>query len=135
MCPRVSVPDFFDLHFEDDFIPDLLLQHITPERYEELSSKFKTPKENERKLRPESFDFLTKNEKEKIEQLYMEKEANDISGSYKLEYYTIKAPGGKKLTFEISIGDSGDPFDLKTPYDERDGRFTDLSRSFIVEDF
>ena len=63
----------------------------------------------------------------------MEKGANDVSGDRKLAYYTIKAPGGKKLTFEISIGDSGDPYDLKTPYDQRDGNFTDLSRSLIVD--
>ncbi len=64
----------------------------------------------------------------------MESEAKDISGPWKLAFYTIKAPGDKKLTFEVTIGDNGEAYDLKTPYDQRDGNVADLSDGLIIED-
>jgi hypothetical protein len=130
--PRPSLRDLLEGN-DDDFIPDLLYKHITPERYEELSGKIKALTPNQMKSRRASLDFITKEEKEIIDELYMEREVNSDT-DFKVDYYTITAPDGKKLTFQISIGDSGEPYDLKTPYDQRDGGFVDLSDSLIVED-
>jgi hypothetical protein len=131
--PRLSVRDILLLQWNDDFIPELLQQHVTLERFEELRSKIKTLKRNKRKLQRASLDFFTEEEKEKIEQLYMEREAKNIE-PWLLAFCTIKAPGDIKATFQADIGDGGESSNLKTPYDERDGNFADLSRSLIVED-
>ena len=51
-----------------------------------------------------------------------------------LAYHYINAPHGRTLTFEAFIDDDGGCVDLKTPYDERDGAFDNLSRHLIEED-
>jgi hypothetical protein len=51
-----------------------------------------------------------------------------------LAYHYINAPHERTVTFEAFIDDDGGCVDLKTPYDERDGAFDDLSEYLIVED-
>ena len=73
-------------------------------------------------------EFLTDDEKQKFEEHYMEwwAEHEGCSGCYCYAYNSIKAPHGKELTFEAFIEDDGACIDLKTPYDERDGKFSAL---------
>jgi len=53
-------------------------------------------------------------------------EHEGCSGCYCYAYNSIKAPHGKELTFEAFIEDHGACIDLKTPYDERDVKFSAL---------
>ena len=97
---------------------------VTAERYEELKTKIELATGT---LRAESLNFLTKVEKQTIVRLHMEREAKDPGGSRLNAYYYIDAPDGRTLTFEALIDDDGGCVDLQTPYDERDGKFTDFS--------
>jgi hypothetical protein len=100
---------------------------------EAISAKIKLLKRNETKLHRTSLDFLTEEERQTIERLYMGHEAETNGPMWVIAYYTIKSPQREKLTFETLIGDNGESCDLKTPYDERDGEFTDLSGCLIVD--
>jgi hypothetical protein len=71
--------------------------------------------------------------RKKDEYLQMQHEADQAGGSFCLAHYSIQAPQGKKLTFEALIEDDGGCVDLKTPYDDRDGTFTDLSKCLVVD--
>lgn len=95
---------------------------------EEISVKINLLKRNETKLRRTRLDFLTEEEKQTIERLYMEK---NTDAPMLLAFYYIKTPDGKWLSFEAPIEDDGGRVDLKMPYDERDGAFHDLSDSLI----
>jgi hypothetical protein len=130
--PRLSVRDIL-LEWNEEFIPELLESHVTAERREEISEKIKLLKRNKTKLRRTSLDFLTEDEKETIERLYMESEAKNLGASTVLAHYYINAPQDKQLTFEAFIEDDGGVLDLKTPYDERVGGFRDLSDVLIVQ--
>jgi len=130
--PRLSVMDIL-LQWSEEFIPELLESHVTPERCEEISAKVKLLKRNETKLDQTSLEFLTEEEKQTIERRYME-DRRKAGDSTLLAYYHINAPHGRTLTFEAFIGDNGEVDDLKTPYDERDAKFTDLSDCLIVEE-
>jgi len=101
--------------------------HVTAKRYEELNSRFAFVD------RSKLSSLLTNVEKRTIERLYMENQ-NVTDDAQVLAFYTINAPHRKKLTFEAWIGDNGESDNLKTPYDERDGAFSDLSDDLIVED-
>jgi hypothetical protein len=130
--PRLSVKEIM-LQCDEEVIPELLETHVTSERCEGIIAKIKLLKRSEAKLRRASLDFLTEGEKQTIERLYMEREAASNGPMWVIANYTIEAPHGKKLGFETTIGDNGESFDLKTPYDERDGKFTDLSDCLIVD--
>jgi hypothetical protein len=136
--PCVTVNDILLQWGDGEFITDLLQPHVTSERYEELNLKIglinETKERYAQDYAQEVLEFLTQIEKETIERVYMEREADDISGPSVVAFYTIKAPRGKKLTFCTYIGDNGEGDDLMTPYDERDGAFPDLSDCLIVED-
>ena len=60
------------LQWSEEFIPELLESHVTPERCEEISAKVKLLKRNETNLDQTSLEFLTEEEKQTIERLYME---------------------------------------------------------------
>jgi hypothetical protein len=77
--------------------------------------------------------LLSESEKQAFENSYMEHEIEASRYQCKA-FYTIKAPHRKKLTFQAYIGDTGEGSDLMTPYDERDGKFSDFSDCYIVED-
>jgi hypothetical protein len=127
-----AIEDIFDEWGEPDFL-DMLEPHVTAERYEELKSKIELLATGTRSP-AESFNFLTDAEKQAIVRADMERERKNGNVTL-LAYYYISAPHGRTLTFEAFIGDNGESFDsLKTPYDERDGKFTDLSDCLIVED-
>lgn len=73
------------------------------------------------------FDFLTNEERDHLEgAIAMENlELNMSNGICCVARYSIPAPGGI-LPFEGDIEDDGHCITLRTPYDDRDGRFKDL---------
>ena len=129
--PRVPVECI--LAFEDDeCIPELLKTHVTAKKREEISAKIKILKRDKVKLPLATLDFLTKKEMQTVERLYMEDEARKNGAMWTVAYYVIKAPQRRKLCFEALIEDDGGCIHLLTPYDERDGNFTNFSDCLIV---
>jgi hypothetical protein len=126
--PHVPTEDLF-LMWDKESVLEMLQPHVTEERYRQLDLKVRNTK-----LRRGKIDFLTEAEKQLVERLYMQSEADNVGGSSALAFYTVNGPRGTKLTFEAFIEDDGGCVHLKTPYDERDGTFTDLSKCLIEED-
>ena len=108
---------------DEEFIDELLQSQLTPERYKELCSKIDLQQEDNVKV----LEFLTEDEKQKIEEYDMERrsEAGNIYECNCYAYNSIEAPRGKVLTFQALIEDDGTCITLLTPYDERDGEFDD----------
>ena len=125
--PRWSVDEILAGQGEE-FIVELLQSQLTAERYKELDSKIDL-REGYKTGYANLLGFLTGDEKLKIEEYNMEQRYEDdkASACYCYAYNTIKAPDGKELTFQALIEDDGTCTELKTPYDERDGNFTDFS--------
>ena len=75
-----------------------------------------------------SFDFLTAKEREYAEERMARRrlEAN-LSNGMSCIASTSVSQGDVLLAFEADIEDDGTCISLRTPYDERDGRFRDLS--------
>ncbi len=69
--------------------------------------------------------FLTSKEKELIEFGFMERELDELGGGYVVARTCIGSPKGVELWFEGDIEDDGECLCIRTPYDHRDGRFTD----------
>jgi hypothetical protein len=68
--------------------------------------------------------FLTAKEKELIEVCFMERELDELDGGYVVARTCIGSPKGVELWFEGDIEDDGDCIEIRTPYDYRDGKFT-----------
>jgi hypothetical protein len=129
--PRLTVREIL-LQWNIEFIPDLLQSHVAAKRCDEIAEKIEMLHQKG-KLERGSLNFLTKAEKRNIENLYMKKEMKSNGPTRVLAFYTVKAPHRQKLTFEALIEDDGACVDLKTPYDKRDGKFTDYSYCLIEE--
>jgi hypothetical protein len=132
--PYVPIEDIFNMWDKDSGLEffELLKGHVRTERYEELKSKIALLDFGEN-LSRQSLDFLTEVEKQEFERQYMENQHEAFEPS-RSAFYTINAPHRKKLIFEACIEDDGGCIDLRTPYDKRDGAFTDLSNCLILED-
>jgi hypothetical protein len=81
-----------------------------------------------------SFAFLTAKERRLAEDTIAKHqiEANQINGMSCLASYCVKH-GGVELWFEADVEDDGSCVFLRTPYDERDSKFRDLSNSVVDE--
>jgi hypothetical protein len=118
-CPPVAVEDI--LANEDG---ELLQSQLTPERYKELCSKIDLQEEIKTNY-AKVLEFLTNDEKLKIEEHDMDRRYEDDKAfaCRCYAYKSIDAPTGKKLRFQAFIEDGGACIELKTPYDQRDGKF------------
>ena len=75
---------------DEEYVPDLIKPHVTPERYEELKSKFLSA--TEISSRPENLNFLTEAEKQTIIRCDMEYRARNENNV--LAQRSIEAPNG-----------------------------------------
>lgn len=75
-----------------------------------------------------TFEFLTKHERELIEEAIVTEdlESNASNGMNCLAHYTVATNAGPGLRFEALLEGDGSCVVLRTPYDERDGKFTNL---------
>lgn len=97
---------------------------VAPERFDELVRESAHLDEVERP----SFDFLTAPERAALEDAIARErlEANLSNGMCCVALYSLpRGPG--ELRFEAGVEDDGSCIHLRTPYDDRDGHFTDLS--------
>ncbi len=104
---------------------DHLKGNVPDARFKELKSKFEALEE----LGEWEFSFLGDQEREIIEQALAEDdlEGNQSNGMNCIANYTVHGAEGVELNFEGLVEDDGVCFELKTPYDERDGKFHDFS--------
>jgi len=77
-----------------------------------------------------SFAFLTKVERSRLEDAIAEKqmEANESNGMNCIARCSVESDSGAVLEFEGDVEDDGACINLRTPYDKRAKRFTDLAR-------
>lgn len=108
-----------------------LRDHVSEERFEELTPKF----DRLDSLRRPRFGFLTKGERLIIEEALdaEELEANMSNGICCVASCSV-GEGGNVLFFEGDIEDDGTCITLRTPYDQREGKFIDLSNC-VTDDF
>jgi hypothetical protein len=90
-------------------------------RYAEIEAEADAVYDEKKELNSE---FLTAPEKRTIEQWWMQEKLSD--GGTLLAFFNVRASNGDILKFEAFIEDDGGCIELKTPYDERDGLFTNL---------
>lgn len=97
---------------------------ISKERFEELEQKFQQLDS----MSTPTFDFLTQAERLILEETMdaEELEGHMSNGICCVASYSV-GEGTNELNFEGEVEDDGTCFDLRTPYDIRDGRFIDLS--------
>ena len=76
-----------------------------------------------------SFSFLTNGERSRLEKAIAEEqmEANESNGMNCIARCSVESDSGMVLEFEGDIEDDGACIHLRTPYDKRAKRFTDLS--------
>jgi hypothetical protein len=62
----------------------------------------------------QDFSFMTDFEKEMVIASDMKRKSTDISAACALAQYTITSANGRKLRFEVFVGDNGESDDCKT---------------------
>lgn len=111
-----SVPEVFErLSLIKDKLPAERFQYL--DQYLDLNNE------------QADFDVLTAEERALLAEAiaWGELEAAAAVGMNCFARYSVVSPSGDKLQFEGDIEDDGDCIDLRTPYDFRDGRFTDVA--------
>ena len=73
---------------------------------------------------------MTKGERSRLEDAIAEKqmEANESNGMNCIATCSVESDSGAVLEFEGDVEDDGACINLRTPYDKRAKRFTDLAR-------
>jgi hypothetical protein len=98
---------------------------LGPERLEQL-------KQATNGLDPKSaLSLFSADEQRAMERVHQEYEAGN-AGSVDLAYHEVRSAHDKLLMFEAWIEDGGVCEHLLTPYDRRDGKFTDLTGCLIL---
>jgi hypothetical protein len=124
--PRIPFDDIVSRSDRLEWMYELK-EHVGETRYAELEAEADAVNAGKKDFQGE---FLTVWEKQKIEQLFTEKELSD-GGRYCLGFFTIKSSNGAILRFEALIEDDGSCIALRTPYDEHDGLFTNLDDGIV----
>jgi hypothetical protein len=75
--------------------------------------------------------LLTPEERNCIEGADMERRLHNLDTPTVIAHFTVPTPDGRELGFEGLIEDDGTCIDLLGPYDDREGRFRDLSDCLI----
>ena len=81
-------------------------------------------------------DILTDEERREFEEAlaFEQLKSNMDNGICCIAHYSVQALGGD-LSFEAAIEDDGACIDLKTPYDQRDGKFLNLNDCVTLRGF
>jgi len=101
---------------------ELLKGRIPAERYDQLTEMAGQIREDDTK--PDL--TLTKREIRLLKNAYAVSQAPD-SSDVKVATTTVESSDGVELQFEVCIGDGGDLYDLKSPYDLENGEGFDDS--------
>ena len=128
MCIRdsVSVEEHARYNSPASELVYLIEGAVTAERFQQLLKHSEPLDESD----DPSFAFLTKVERSRLEDAIAEKqmEANESNGMNCIASCSVESASGAVLEFEGDVEDDGACINLRTPYDKRAKRFTDLSR-------
>lgn len=104
----------------------LIEEAVSAERFQQLLKHSEPLDESD----DPSFAFLTKGERSRLEEAIAENqmEANESNGMNCIARCSVESDSGAVLEFEGDVEDDGACINLRTPYDKRAKRFTDLSR-------
>ena len=105
---------------------------VSARRFKELEGEFEKLAGQESR----DFSFLTPKEREDAEKAINKEQLEGMmdNGLGGLASYTIEQ-GDIELSFEGDVEDDGSCFLLQTPYDKRDGNFTDLEGCVIDDNY
>jgi hypothetical protein len=126
-----SLEEYVDAGGEVSDILDWLVANVSPRRLVTLRKIFGA---HIGSAASRSFEFLTSKERRCVEDIIAKRalEANQSNGMNCVASYCVSS-GKVQLRFEADVEDDGSCVFLRTPYDERDGRFRDLSNCVIDE--
>ena len=122
---KQNLEEYAECHDAVSELVFLLESDVSDERYQVLLKKFAALVDYSHKRQ---FGFLAIKERKLLEEKLAEQqlESNDSDGMCCLAHYRIPVRGWRHLVFEACVEDDGSCFDLKTPYDQRDGKFVNL---------
>jgi len=125
-APIVSVEEHARYNSPASELVYLIEEAVTAERFQQLLKHSEPLDESDEP----SFAFLTKGERSRLEEAIAEKqmEANESNGMNCIARCSVESASGPVLEFEGDVEDDGACINLRTPYDKRAKRFTDLSR-------
>jgi hypothetical protein len=86
------------------------------------------------RMRNPKMGFLTAGERMILEDWIAKRDLdrNLDNGMSCLAHFNLRTPGGNLLRFEGEVEDTGECFNLRTPYDYKDGRFVDLRGAVVT---
>ena len=121
---RETVEELVEKGTDSSEILGLLEPHVGARRFKSLEKAFARLEETDKP----SFDFLTAKERSAVEETIAQRqlEANQSNGMNCVASYCV-GRGKLALWFQAVIEDDGNCYELKTPYDERDGKCLDLT--------
>ncbi len=104
----------------------LIEDAVSAERFEELLKQ----SEQLDDVDDPRFAFLSNGERKRLEEIIAKRrlEANESNGMNCIARCSVESESGAVLDFEGDIEDDGACINLRTPYDKRAKRFTDVSR-------
>jgi hypothetical protein len=125
-APIVSVEEHARYNSPASELVYLIEEAVSAERFQQLLKHSEPLDESD----DPSFAFLTKGERSRLEDAIAEKqmEANESNGMNCIARCSVESDSGAVLEFEGDVEDDGACINLRTPYDKRAKRFTDLSR-------
>jgi hypothetical protein len=128
--PRIPLAEYVEYNSPDYDVINYLDGKIDQARFDRLNDEAIKVEEGKK----EKFDLslLTSDEQRLIEDSIMDKTLRMTDGPRVIANYILNVPGSdRSMSFEGYIEDDGGCIDLLTPYDERDGKFQDLSDSAV----
>ena len=105
----------------------LLKGHIAPKRYQQLAALARVIETGDKDLP------LTKKELTLIRDKYVESRTEGETNGMDLCSIALTSTRGVELYFECGVGDAGEAFDAKSPYDLRKGDRVDTSAFVQIE--
>ena len=125
-APIVSVEEHARYNSPASELVYLIEDAVSAERFQQLLKHSESVDESD----DPSFAFMTTGERSRLEDAIAEKqmEANESNGMNCIARCSVESDSGAVLEFEGDVEDDGACINLRTPYDKRAKRFTDLSR-------
>jgi hypothetical protein len=112
--------------FGADDTLELLEETLSPKRLEQLSEAIEGLDDDKSALK-----LFSANEQRAMERAY-QKSCADSEYEWQVAYYEVRSAHDKLLMFEVSTEGGEVSKHIRTPYDRRDGKFTDLTGSLIL---
>ena len=122
---EIDIEEYASMNYPASELVYLIQEDVSVERFDELL-QLSAHLDEAREL---NFHFLTPAERELLRDAIG---AEELRGALEcimgcIAHYSVQTKSGYSLEFEGEIEDDGACINLKTPYDYRDGKFSDLS--------